>query len=235
MASGTLYLIPNALGSNQFDLIFPPKNLEIIRSLDTFIVERAKSTRAFLKRCEHPIPIHEINLLELPRDNQKVDFFEWMEPMFKGKSFGLISEAGLPAIADPGENIVAYAQSMNIPVKPLVGPNSMLMALMASGLNGESFAFNGYLPIDKKERIRKIKQIESVSKQHKQSQVFMETPYRNVSLFEEILKSCHASSKLCVAKNITLQDEWIKTLTIGEWRNQKPNIHKQPCVFILEA
>ena len=159
--------------------------------------------------------------------------FTWFKPLFEGTDAGLISEAGLPAIADPGETIIKYAHDMGIQVVPLVGPNSILMALMASGLNGQGFTFHGYLPIDKKERSKKLKTLEILARQYNQTQIFMETPYRNTALFDDIVRTCSPNTTLCLAKNITLHDEYIKTRTVGEWKAQKPNLHKQPCIFLL--
>ena len=233
MKPGKLYLIPNLLGDAQVSKSLPSENLKILGNINYFFVEKVKTARAFLKKCKHPNPIQEIILNEIPKHDPKDDLFTWFKPLFEGTDAGLISEAGLPAIADPGENIIKYAHDMGIQVVPLVGPNSILMALMASGLNGQGFTFHGYLPIDKKERSKKLKTLEILARQYNQTQIFMETPYRNSALFDDIVRTCSPNTTLCLAKNITLHDEYIKTRTVGEWKAQKPNLHKQPCIFLL--
>lgn len=233
MSKGKLYLIPTFIGSEEVEHNFPLYNVEVIHVLHHFFVEKAKSARAFLKKVAHPTPMQELRIEEIPKHGPSPNYLEWLSPLLKGESAGVISEAGLPAIADPGNSIVSEAHRLDIAIEPLIGPNSMIMALMASGLNGQSFAFHGYLPIDKRERTKQIKFLEHLVISQHQTQIFMETPYRNNQLLADVLKVAKGSTKLCIAANIQSPKAFIKTMTIEEWQTQTPNLHKQPAVFLM--
>ena len=233
MNNPTLYLIPVTLGDTPIDGVLPGVNAEILSRLKYFIVENVRSARRFLKKCNPEIEIDSLTFFELNTHTQKNDIDGFLQPMEGGNSMGVISEAGCPAIADPGADVVAIAQRKGFKVVPLVGPSSILMALMASGFNGQSFAFHGYLPIEQPERIRKIKQLEARAYDENQSQIFIETPYRNQKLAEDILQHCRAASQLCIAMNITCHDEYIVAGNMRAWKNKLPEMHKKPCVFII--
>lgn len=232
-ATGTLYLIPTPLGP-EGDTVLPAYVIEAIHRLDVFIVEKAKTARRFISGQQHPRPISELTIFEL---NKKTEAHEW--PQFlraaeTGTDTGLLSEAGCPGVADPGAEIVQLAHQRGIPVVPLVGPSSILLSLMASGLNGQSFTFHGYLS-PKRELIgRDLKKLEQQAKRLRQTQIFIETPYRNGQIFEQALKQLHADTRFCVATDLTLPTESIRTLTIRQWRLQAiPDFHKRPTVFLL--
>ncbi len=234
MAKGTLFLIPNFIGEENVAQSFPSENIKVIHQLDFFFVERAKSARSFLSKVDHPKPINEIELKELPSPKTKNAFdFNWLSKLIEGKSAGLLSEAGMPAVADPGEKLIALAHELELQVKPLIGPSSILLALAASGLNGEGFSFHGYLPIDKKERTRKIKFFENLVRTQNLTQIFMETPYRNNQLLDNLIKSCSPVTKLCIAANLNSAKEKVITRTIGEWKARKPDLNKQPAIFLI--
>ena len=231
----TLYLIPTTLGEEEIRKNIPARVFESIRHLRYFIVESEKSARRFLAKAELETPIQELFLEVLDEHSNGNDaerLIEWVE--LNGQ-VGLLSDAGLPGIADPGSEIVKLAHIRNIKVIPLPGPGSIYLALMASGLNGQNFAFNGYLPIKNPERLRKIKSLESRSKIEKQSQIFMETPYRNLSLLDDLLVSLHSETLLCIASNITQADEFIQTHTVRDWKVNRPDINKKPAIFIIQA
>lgn len=233
---GKLYLIPNFIGTEEIELSFPAINVQVIHSLKLFFVEREKSARTFLKKINHPLSFDEIELKELPKKKLKeVANFQWLQPLLSGQSAGILSEAGMPAIADPGENIVYMAHQMGISVEPLIGPSSIMLALSASGLSGQSFAFHGYLPIDKKEKSYKIKFLEGLCRSQNQTQIFMETPYRNNQMIDDLIKICSPATLLCLAANIHAEKSFIKTKTVAEWKTQKPNLNKMPCIFLLGA
>lgn len=247
---GTLYLIPNTLGdldaanSNPLSLIIPEQVQAITASLDYFIAESAKTTRAHLKRISlaHPLvkPLQEIQISELNVNTDASALPALLAPVRAGRDAGLISEAGVPAVADPGANLVRLAHSCGIAVKPLVGPSSLLLAVMASGLNGQSFAFNGYLPTDAAQRIKRIKTLEERSRLEKQTQLFIETPYRNGALLEAIVSTCNSNTLVCVATDLSLSSESIKTQSTGQWKEDiakgnTPEFHKRPTVFLMLA
>ncbi|MBT6808154.1 MAG: SAM-dependent methyltransferase [Flavobacteriales bacterium] len=234
MTKGKLYLIPTTLGNETEEQTLPPTILDSIKNIDIFIVENIRTSRRFIKRMYKEKDIDNTLFYSYGK-HDKIDLQEEFLPhIYNGKDVGIISEAGLPCIADPGNKIVDFAHKFQVDVVPLVGPSSIFLALMASGFNGQNFAFNGYLPIDKSERSRKIKDLEILSRKSNQTQIFMETPYRNLQLFESILKVCSKSTKLCVASNITLDSENIKTKTIEEWKSSNPpNIHKSPTIFLI--
>ena len=233
MQKPSLYLIPVTLGDTPIATVLPSYNTEIISQLNYFIVENVRSARRFLKKCNPDIDIDSITFFELNTHTRKEDISDFLQPMNDGNSMGIISEAGCPAIADPGADVVAIAQRKGFNVVPLVGPSSILMALMASGFNGQSFAFHGYLPIESPEKLRKLKQLEARAYDENQSQIFIETPYRNQKLAEDILQNCRASTLLCIAMNISCEDEYIVTRSVQGWKNKLPEMHKKPCVFII--
>lgn len=229
----SLYLIPVTLGETSIEQVLPTYNKEIILQIKYFIVENIRSARRFLKKVESNINIDELTFYELNKHTKPEDIDNYLTPMSKGFHVGIISEAGCPAIADPGSDIVAIAQKKNYKVVPLVGPSSILLSLMASGFNGQGFAFHGYLPIDGSERIKKIKQLENLIHHEHQTQIFIETPYRNQKLVEDIIKHCTPSTKLCIAMNITCENEYIRTLSVKQWAKQLPDMAKQLCIFLL--
>jgi 16S rRNA (cytidine1402-2'-O)-methyltransferase len=236
MANGILYLIPVPLSDDAAFQSFTPYLVETINSLDEYIVENEKTARKFLKLAGLKIPQSELTIHDYGkhvRDKGNInDFFEGLK---QGKSVGLMSEAGCPGIADPGASIVARAHQLGIKVVPLVGPSSILLALMASGFSGQKFAFHGYLPIDKIDRAKEIKNLEQQSAREKQTQIFIETPFRNNQLLADLLKICKPSTLLCVASNVTAADENIQSLTVGEWRKRSFDFHKKPTIFLLYA
>ena len=228
---GTLYLLPVGLGDCNLEDVLPKQNFTIIKSLTYFIAENAKEARAFLKQCDYP----EISKAELSLINQHVNLDElhdFISPLLKGQDMGLMSDAGCPGIADPGSEIIKLAHRKGIKVTPLVGPSSIVLSIMASGFNGQNFAFNGYLPIEKNERSKKIKELENTCIKNKQAQFFIETPYRNGSLFEDLIKTLQSNTQLLVATNITLNDESIIVKPISAWKKVTvPEFYKKPTVF----
>ncbi len=231
---GVLYLIPNTLGDSAINRVLPSYNVEVIREIKNFIVEDVRTTRRFLKKVDSNINIDELQFFTLNGHTKHEEIFSYLDPLKNGMDMGIISEAGCPAIADPGAEVVRIAQERGYHVVPLVGPSSILLGLMASGFNGQSFAFVGYLPIKDNERILRIKQLEKRAHVEKQSQIFIETPYRNEKMFSDILSSCSGDTKLCIACDITLPTEYIKTKTVAEWKKSKhDDLSKRPCIFIL--
>lgn len=228
-----LYLIPVTLGDTPVDQVIPPYNTTIISQLEYFIVENVRSARRFLKRCNPDTDIDALTFYDLNKHTDRNRIAEYLLPLKKGVSIGLMSEAGCPAVADPGADIVAIAQQEGYRVVPLTGPSSLLMALMASGFNGQSFAFHGYLPIDADNRIKKLQQLEARAYKEEQTQLFIETPYRNKTLAEEILLHCKPQTRLCIAMNISCEDEYIVTRRVKAWKRQLPDMHKKPCVFLI--
>ena len=231
--SGKVYLIPVTLGETTIEKVLPSHNRDIIIPLKYFIVENIRSARRFLKKTEPSINIDELTFFELNKHTDLKQIETYLQPIKEGSDIGVISEAGCPAIADPGADIVAIAQKKGITVVPLVGPSSILMALMGSGFNGQSFAFHGYLPIVGKDRIQRIKQLEQRVYSEHQTQIFIETPYRNHKMAEDLIKNCTPSTKLCIAMNITCDDEYIKTLPVKSWDKKLPDMNKKPCVFLI--
>lgn len=229
----SLYLIPTSLGDTSFEKILPSYNTEVVNTLKYFIVEDVRTARRFLKKMNPAIDIDTLTFFILNQHTSPVEISSFLRPMFDGHDMGILSEAGCPAIADPGAEVVAIAQRNDFKVIPLVGPSSILLALMASGFNGQSFAFNGYLPIQPAERAKALRTLESKAFTENQSQIFIETPYRNMKMVEEILNSCKPSTHLCIAADITLESEFIKTKTMSEWKKTLPDLNKRPCIFIL--
>ncbi|WP_103327291.1 SAM-dependent methyltransferase [Bacteroidetes bacterium endosymbiont of Geopemphigus sp.] len=231
---GKLFLIPTPLSESAFQEVLPERIEEIINELNHFIVENEKSARHFIKRICPRKPQHYLHIGELPKHGKKIQNIDsYLEPLLKGHSMGLLSEAGLPCIADPGSNIVLRAHKQKLVVMPLSGPSSILMTLMASGLNGQRFAFHGYLPIAKNLLKEKIKSLEKYSRENGQTQLFMETPYRNGKLLEILLSVCNKYSLLTIATDLTGRDEMIKTQSILEWRKTTINLYKRPSLFGL--
>ncbi len=229
----SLFLIPVTLGETSIDQVLPAYNREIILNIKHFIVENIRSARRFLKKTDASINIDELTFYELNKHTKPEQIENYLNPIKQGLHVGIISEAGCPAIADPGADIVAIAQRKGYKIVPLVGPSSILLALMASGFNGQSFAFHGYLPIDSNERTKKIKHLEQRIYNEHQTQIFIETPYRNTKLAEDIINTCNPSTKMCIAMNITCEDEFIKTLNVKEWKKQLPDMDKKPCIFLI--
>ncbi len=233
MDKGKLYLIPTTLGEIDPISTVPASVYQIINDIDTYLVENEKWARQYLKKLGIKKPLQEITLHVLNKHTDITELSSLMKTLLEGKNMGVISEAGCPGIADPGADAVKLAHQKNIQVIPLVGPSSILLALMASGFNGQSFAFQGYLPIDRNERIRRIKELEKLVQSQHQTQIFIETPYRNNHLFEDLLKNCSSTILLCVAMDLTLPDEFIKTQSISDWKKKIPNLHKRPAIFLL--
>lgn len=233
-SKGILYLIPTTLGdaAETADVI-PVKVNQLINTIDEYIVENEKSARHYLKKMGIQKPLQEIILHPLNQHTEAKNISAYLNAIEQGKNIGIISEAGCPGIADPGAEVVRLAHEKNITVRPLVGPSSILLALIASGFNGQSFAFNGYLPKERNERIKKIKELEKAAQQKNQTQLFIETPYRNMHLLEDILTICDAKTLLCIACDITLPTEYIKTKTIFNWKKQLPDINKRPAIFLI--
>lgn len=236
MNSGTLYLIPVPLGANAPAEVLPAPVLERTRALAHFVAEHAKTARAFLKAAGHPLPLQQIAIAELNEHTRDGELAALLAPLVAGHDLGLVSEAGCPAVADPGAQLVALAQREGIRIVPLVGPSSILLALMASGLSGQHFAFHGYLPAKDAERGKRLKELEAESRKHGRTQIFIETPYRNRQMFDALLAACAPQTRLCVATDLTLPDESVATRRIGEWRKQAPpDFERRPTVFLLLA
>ena len=234
MKRGSLYLIPTPLGSFETNSrVLPNYNNEHVFKIKVFIVEQIRTARRFLSSINHPVPIDDMVFMELNKHTEEGDIFSYLDRAKRGEDIGLLSEAGTPCIADPGSRIVNMAHENGIEVVPLVGPNSIILALMASGFNGQNFSFHGYLPVDKGGLIKTLKEIENNVFKKNQTQIFIETPYRNKSLFSTITSVCSKSTKLCIATDLTLTTENIQTKTISQWGNKHPEFHKKPTVFLL--
>lgn len=234
--TGTLYLIPVPLGPTAPAESLPANVLATLRPLSHFVVEQAKTARGFLKAAGTDKPLQELQLEELNEHTPSNALARLLDPIRAGHDIGLLSEAGCPAVADTGANLVALAQQQNIRVVPLIGPSSLLLALMASGLNGQRFAFQGYLPAKDAERSKALHDLESESRKRQQTQLFIETPYRNRAMFDAILQNCQPGTRLCVATDLTLPGETVLTRSIGAWKKQTPpDIERRPTVFLLLA
>ncbi len=236
---GVLYLIPNALGDGALQAVLPAQTSAVAARLHYFVGETAKSTRAFLKRVDEvaPLarPLREIEIVELNVSTSSDALPALLAPILHGRDGGLVSEAGCPAVADPGAGLVRLAHGQGIEVRPLVGPSSIVLALMASGLDGQRFAFNGYLPTDGAQRAKAIRDFERLSTQHRQTQIFIETPYRNQALLTALLEHCKPSTLLCVARDLTLDSQAIATRSVERWRGTTMDLHKRPTVFLMLA
>ncbi|MBE7648852.1 SAM-dependent methyltransferase [Tenacibaculum finnmarkense] len=230
---GKLYLIPTTLGDTEPLEVMPISVKKVIEHLDFFIVENEKSARGFIKKITPNKSQPSLELLLLDKYSNDIETQNYLDVCEKGISIGLLSDAGVPAVADPGAMIVKLAHEKGIQVVPLVGPSSILMAMMGSGMNGQSFAFNGYFPIDKSDRKRAIKELEKLSSVKNQSQIFIETPYRNEKMLDDLRNVLSADTRVCVACDITLPSEYIKTFTVKEWKHIKTDLHKRPTIFII--
>ena len=232
--SPALYLIPVTLGDTSISQVLPDYNHDIIIEIKHFIVENIRSARRFLKKVEKSIDIDELTFYELNRHTDRKIIGEYLKPLEQGQAVGIISEAGCPAIADPGADVVAIAQTRNFKVVPLVGPSSIIMSLMGSGFNGQSFAFNGYLPVDVPGRIKALKKLENKVYNEDQTQIFIETPYRNSKMMETMLQALRPTTKICIAAGITTPQEFIVTKTVEKWKKGPlPDFEKVPCVFLI--
>lgn len=230
---GKLYLIPMTLGDSPLNSVIPTNVQDFCKNIKVFIVENIRTTRRYLKQIDKSIDIDSLCFLELNKHTKKEEISKYLDKI-KNEDIGIISEAGCPGIADPGADIVEIAHKKNIKVVPLVGPSSILMVVMASGFNGQSFAFNGYIPIKTGERAGKLRELENLSKQKNQTQVFIEAPYRNIGMLEDIIKTCNKNTMLCVACDISTENEYIKSMTVGEWKKIKPEVfHKRPAIFAI--
>ena len=237
---GKLYLIPTVIAADTVKNVISPQIVTCVSNLDYYLVENLRTARRFLSEMKTTLPelrlpkaIEEIHFAELSKDTSPDEVIKLLEPVLNGKDAGVISEAGCPGVADPGALAVHYAHRLGIKVVPLVGPSSILLALMASGFSGQSFTFHGYLPIENKEKAKVLKKLEADAQKLKQTQIFMETPYRNNKLFQDILQNCHPETLLCVAKDITGKNEFIATKSIKEWKNHPLDLHKIPAIFML--
>lgn len=231
--TGKLYLIPSLLGDSPTEQVLPNYITEIILGLNEFIVEDIRSARRFLKKIERSIFIDDLTFHVLNEHTKATEIAPMLNSLLTGKNIGLLSDAGCPGVADPGADVVAIAHTKNIRVVPLVGPSSILLAMMSSGMNGQNFAFVGYLPVKPNERIKRIKQLENLVWHNDQSQIFIEAPYRNIKLLQDMASSCLPETKICVACDITLETEFIKTKTAAQWKKNIPELHKRPTIFIL--
>ena len=235
--NGTLYLLPTPISQGALTAALPPTAIALAQRIEHFLVEDAKSARAFLKQLGHPKALRELSIVEIGHAPGDVDLAAWLAPLSSGDDMALLSEAGCPAVADPGATLVAAAHRHGWTVQPLVGPSSIMLALMASGLNGQRFRFVGYLPIASEDRASAIRALESKSKD--ETQIFIETPYRNVALFDALLQHCRRTTRLAVAVDLTGEAEFIRQLTVDEWCAQRPAAHsvlaKHPAVFCLLA
>ena len=228
-----LYLLPVTLGDTPLGNVLPQYNSEVIAGIRHFIVEDVRSARRFLRKVDPQFDIDGSLFFELNKHTSPEDVAGFLRPLQDGKPMGVISEAGCPAVADPGADVVAIAQRKGLKVVPLVGPSSIILSVMSSGFNGQSFAFNGYLPVKPDERVKKLRQLEQRVYNESQTQLFIETPYRNGKMVEDILSVCRPQTKLCIAANITCEGEFVKTRTVKEWKGRVPDLSKIPCIFLL--
>lgn len=235
MPQGKLFLIPNVLAENTADAVISPQVREVIQHTKVFLVENPRTARRYISSLKLGVNLEEVHMEILDKNTAPESVNRLLQPLFKGADVGIISEAGCPGIADPGALAVAHAHTRGIQVVPLSGPSSMFLALMGSGFSGQSFAFHGYLPIDKKERAQALKKLETESLREKRAQIFMETPFRNNQLLEDLLRTLAPQTKLCIAKNLTASDEFIQTKTILDWKKTPIDLHKVPTVFVLQS
>ncbi len=229
---GKLFLIPNTLGGENTDII-PSHTVETAKNIKFFIVENERNARRYLSSIGLKGKIRDLELFAIEKHAKRQNFERMLAPALAGADMGLISEAGCPSIADPGEEVVSTAHKKRIKVVPLVGPSSIMLALMASGLNAEQFAFSAYLPIDQRQRENALQRLESWASKSGQTQIFMETPFRNNQMLDSIIRSCNPKTRLCIACNITMKDEQIQTKSVQAWREKKPDLHKKPCIFLI--
>ena len=231
--AGRIYLIPVTLGGEDYRRVIPEKVLAITRSLRLFVVEDLRSARRYLKLIDREFPIDETQFYELNEHTPESEISVFLNPVLTGSDMGIMSEAGLPGIADPGAKLISLAHRKNIKISPLSGPSSIILALIASGLNGQNFSFNGYLPVNPSDRAARLRELEKKSREGF-SQVFMETPYRNQRMLESILKTCNSETRLCIALDITLPEETIRTQKISEWKKNVPDINDRLAIFVLQ-
>ena len=231
--AGVIYLIPTTMGDYNIDDVIPKNVIETVKPLRVFIVENIRTARRYLRKLDKTFNIDGSIFFEINKRTKQTELNSFFQTN-KNSQIGVISEAGCPGIADPGADVVKLAHKNNIKVVPLVGPSSILMALISSGMNGQNFAFVGYIPINKSDRINRIKELEERSFKEHQTQIFIETPFRNTHLFNDILNTCNVNTKLCIATDISLKTELIKTKTIANWKNTKIDIAKRPTVFLLQ-
>lgn len=224
----TVYLVPSLL-QDEGTASIPPYVMEAVKQCQVFFAENERTTRRFFKLLWKEMVIDDYEWQVIGSNTESI----FRQRIKDGKTIGIVSEAGCPGVADPGQALIAIAQEMNCVIKPLVGPNSILLALMASGMNGQHFQFVGYLPIDNHQRVKALKELETESAKKNCTQIFIETPYRNNQLIEAILKNCYTTTKLCIAVDLTGKNEWIKTKTVAEWKKETPDIHKRPAIFLL--
>ncbi len=232
--SGILYLIPTPLGDGgEISAILPETVRQITLALNHFVAENPKTARHFLKRLGITRPLQDIPIATLDEHSTPEQVRQLLAPLLAGQDVGLMSEAGCPAVADPGALLVKLAHDNHVRVVPLVGPSSILLALMASGLNGQSFTFHGYLPANREERVKRLTELEKESRVHRQTQIFIETPYRNQQMFEDILRAAPSETLLCIATDITQESEHIETGTLKDWKEKQPDLHKKPTIFLM--
>ncbi|SNR15522.1 SAM-dependent methyltransferase [Tenacibaculum jejuense] len=232
---GKLYLIPTTLGDTEPLEVMPISVKKVIERLDYFIVENEKTARRYIKKITPNKPQSSLNFMMIDKYSHELETRNYLDVCDEGISVGILSEAGVPGVADPGATVIKQAHEKGIQVIPLVGPSSILMAMMSSGLNGQNFAFNGYLPIDKSDRKRKIKELEKLSRDKEQSQLFIETPYRNNKMLDDLKATLQSNTQLCVACDISLPTEYIKTFPIQKWKTENVDLHKRPAIFIIQA
>lgn len=233
--AGTLYLIPSPISQENIAWVLPAAVQQCVAGLSHFIVEHPKTARQFLKQIGCKQPLQALQMQILNEHTSSKDLPELLQPLLAGHDVGLLSEAGCPAVADPGAELIRLAHKNNIAVMPLVGPSSILLALMASGLNGQCFAFHGYLPVESAARVQKIMELEKLSASLQQTQIFIEAPYRNQKLLEQLVSVCRDTTDLCIASHLTFSSEMIATRTIKEWRKNLPDINKIPTIFLLHG
>ena len=232
---GCLYLIPTTLGESDTARVIPSDVSAIIKNINYFIVENIRTARRYLRKLDPLLNIDELHFFELNQHTDNLVPEEYLNPIFEGFDVGIISEAGCPGIADPGAEVVKIAHIKQIRVIPLVGPSSILLSLMASGMNGQNFAFIGYIPVKPTERVKAIREIEKRSIIEKQTQIFIEAPYRNTQLISDLINTLNDQSRLCIACDITLETEYIKTQTVAQWKKGVPDLHKRPAIFLIQG
>jgi len=233
--NGKLYLIPNTLGDSSLNYVLPPFNIEIINTINHYIVEDIRTARRFLSKCGIKTKIDDLQFYLLNKHTPIEEISSFLDPLKLGQAVGVISEAGCPAVADPGSEVVKLAHESDIEIVPLIGPSSILLALMASGFNGQRFAFNGYLPVKEEDRIQQLKKDEQRSKSEGLTQIYIETPYRNMQLFKSLVECLNANTRLCIATDLSLESEYIKTKSIKNWKTTSIDINKKPSIFMFLA
>lgn len=230
---GLLYLFPNTLGNPDWSGTIPPALPALLPEIRVYIVENLRNARRYLKSLDRSMDIDSLVFHELNEHTQEEEIPDFLDEVQQGSNAAIISEAGVPGVADPGAKVVRLAHEKGIRVIPLTGPSSILLSLMASGLNGQSFQFHGYLPVKRPERIKRIKELEAAAHREKASQIFIEAPYRNDALMQDMVQACHPATLLCVAADLTMESEMIRTLPVGSWRKKLPSLHKRPVIFLL--